>query len=200
MVLGLTGGIASGKTTVSNIFKKSGILIYDADVISKELTEKKEILEEIKKTFLEKNLIIDGKLNRNELKKIVFEDKQKLSLLNNIIHPQVIAEFENIRKDSKNKLVIFDIPLLFESHCEFLCDKILVIAANKETQIKRVMARDNISEILAKQIIENQMSLEEKIKRADFIVYNDDKTLEELQVEVKDLYEKLLKSLDKLEA
>jgi dephospho-CoA kinase len=199
MVLGLTGGIASGKTTVSNIFRKLNIPIYDADIISRELTEEKEVLEEIDKTFLVKDLVVDRKLNRSILKSIVFENKEKLSLLNKIIHPKVIKTLEKIREENDKKLIIFDIPLLYESNCDFLCDKILVIGAQVKTQIKRVKARDNMTDSMAKQIIDSQMPLEEKVKRADFTIWNEDKNLSELEEEVKDLHTKLLKSLEKLE-
>lgn len=175
MILGLTGGIACGKTTVSNYLKSKGFKIYDADIIAKEISEQKEVISEIvekigNKVLDEKN----QKINRQELKKIVFFDKKKLEILNNIIHPRVYKCFEKIRNENfkTDKIEVFDIPLLYESGMEKLCDKILLIVASPEIKKERIIKRDNISEELAEKIIKSQMSDEEKIKKADIIIEN----------------------------
>lgn len=200
MVLGLTGGIASGKTTVSNLFETIGIPVYDADVISKEIAQQKDVIERITKIFPKENLLEDGNLDRDKLKNLVFNNKEKLSLLNKIIHPMVIKKFQEIRETNKNKckennekqLIVFDIPLLFESKCEFLCDKVLVVGAHTDTQIKRVIVRDNISRALAEKIISNQMSLDEKVKRADYVIWNDEKSQAQLKEEIEAICKLLL--------
>ncbi|MGF6906748.1 dephospho-CoA kinase [Fusobacterium sp. PH5-44] len=192
MVLGLTGGIASGKTTVSDLFKTNGIPVYDADIISKEVTQRNDIIEKIINIFPQENLLKDKKLDRNKLKHLVFNNREKLYILNEIIHPEVIKKFQEIRENQKEQIIVFDIPLLLESGCEILCDKILVIGAHVDTQIKRVMLRDNISRELAEKIIASQMSLDEKIKRADYVIWNDDKSQIQLQEDVERICESLL--------
>ena len=157
MIIGLTGGIASGKSTASKYLDEQGFKIYDADKIAKEISESKETKEEILKIF--------GTVERAEIKKIVFEDKEKLKILNDIIHPRVLEYYKKIRKISDRKeKIIFDVPLLFESGIDKLCDKIIVVISNYEIQVQRIIERDKIDRSLAEKIISSQMSNEEKIE------------------------------------
>lgn len=187
MIIGLTGGIASGKTTVSAFLKAKGFLVLDADKIAKDISEQEEIKKEIVLNFGKE--VLDSSLNidRKKLKKIVFEDKKKLEKLNKIIHPRVYNFFEKIRKEKKieglEKIIVFDVPLLFESGIDKLCDKTLLICTGRELKIKRIIKRDNIDEILAQKIIDSQMSDEEKTKKADIVIENNGS--------IDELYEKI---------
>lgn len=191
MIVGLTGGIASGKSTVSNLFRKYGIEIVDADKVAKEVSEKKESIEKISNIFGKDILDSDGKIVREKLREKAFKNRELLQELNKIIHPQVMEYFK-IKKEenSKDEILIFDIPLLYETKMEYLCDKIIVVGVDVQKQIRRVVARDGSSEELAKKIIFNQMPLDEKIKKADIVIMNDG-TLDELEAKVMKIYREL---------
>ena len=191
MIIGLTGGIASGKSTVSKLFKEFGVEIVDADIVARKITEEKENVDRICEIFGSDILDKDGKISRQILRERAFKNKYLLQKLNNIIHPQVIEYFENIKREtSKEKIVIFDIPLLYEAKMEYLCDKIVVVGVDTTTQIARVIKRDGSSEEIAKNIISNQMPLEDKIQRADIVIINNG-TLEELKGKVLEVYKGL---------
>ena len=188
MIVGLTGGIASGKSTVSNFFKKLGLEVLDADGIVKEVSQKEDTIKKIVKVFGKNILDGNGKIIREKLRKEAFENRELLNKLNEIIHPQVIEIFVKKQKEtSEDSIVIFDIPLLYEAKMENLCDKIIVVYIKREQQIKRVIERDKNTRELAEKIIDAQMSLEEKSKRAD-IVINNNSTLEDLKNQVNMIY------------
>lgn len=191
MIVGLTGGIASGKSTVSGVLKELGIEIVDADLVAKSISEEKEVINEIVKIFGTDILAVDGKIIREKLREKAFKNRELLQKLNGIIHPKVIEYFENKReRNRKDEIVIFDIPLLYETKLEYLCDKIVVVGLEKEKQIERVMLRDGSSREIAEKIIDVQMSLEEKMKRADIIIMNDG-TLEELKNRVIEVFKNI---------
>lgn len=188
MIVGLTGGIASGKSTVSNFFKKLGLEVLDADEIVKEVSQKEDTIKKIVKVFGKNILDGSGKIIREKLRKEAFENRELLNKLNEIIHPQVIEIFVEKKKEtSEDSIVIFDIPLLYEAEMESLCDKIIVVYIKREQQIERVIERDKNTRELAEKIIDAQMSLEEKSKRAD-IVINNNSTLEDLKNQVNMIY------------
>lgn len=180
MIIGLTGGIASGKSTVSNFLKEKGFKIYDADIIAKEIMQKKEIIKSLIDIF-GGEVYNENTLNREYIKKIVFNNKEKLNELNNLVHYEVFNYYKEIKsKIKKGEKVIFDIPLLFETKMDTLCDMTIVVAIDLDKQIERVMKRDNIDKELAIKIINSQMALEDKIKRATIVIENNG-TLEELK-------------------
>lgn len=184
MIIGLTGGIASGKTTVSKILKTKGFLIYDADEIAREISKEEEVKKELISYFGEQILDKASNIDRKKLKDIVFKDKEKLEELNRIIHPRVYVFFKSIReRNDYKKTIVFDVPLLFESGIDKLCDKILLVLADRELKIKRIIKRDGISKELAEKIIGSQMSDDEKIKKADIIIENND-SIEDLKEQV----------------
>jgi len=188
MIVGLTGGIASGKSTVSRFFKELGLEVLDADKVVKEVSQKKDTVDRIAEVFGKDILDKEGNLIREKLREKAFEDKKLLKKLNGIIHPQVIEIFvEKKRETPEESIVIFDIPLLYEAEMENLCDKIIVVYVERELQIKRVIERDSNSRELAEKIIDAQMVLEEKAKRAD-IVINNNSTLEDLKNQVNMVY------------
>ncbi|WP_300357159.1 dephospho-CoA kinase [Fusobacterium sp.] len=191
MIIGLTGGIASGKSTVSKILKELGAIIVDADIKAKEISEREDVVAEAKNIF--GNDIIDnnGKIDRVKLKEIVFSNKEKLKELNNLIHPKVVNEFKKIKESSnKNDIIIFDVPLLFETGMDKMCEKIILVFVDKDTQIKRMIERDNIDKKLAEKIINSQMSLEEKLKKSQIHIENNG-TLEDLKKKAENIYREL---------
>ena len=185
-VIGLTGGIASGKSTVSNIFKNAGIPIIDADVVARKVVEKDSVgLMSLTKRFGNSILLNDGSLDRTQLGRKMFSDASVLKEVNDLLQPLIRTEIELQIQEAKkqnNPLLILDIPLLFE-HYENLCDDIIVVAVSVETQIQRLKNRNGLSKEEALKRIESQMSLEEKVKKAD-IVWTNEGSIEELEARV----------------
>lgn len=191
MIVGLTGGIASGKSTVSNIFRKFGLKIIDADKVAKEISQREDVEREIKNFFGPVIIKKDNQVDRAKLKEIVFSDEKKLKVLNSMIHPKIIFEFKKIKeKSDKNDIIIFDVPLLFEVGMDKLCDKIILVFINREEQVRRIQERDKISKELCEKIIDAQLNLEEKIAKADIIIDNNG-SLEELKIKVNNVYQEL---------
>ncbi len=169
MILGITGSFGSGKTIVSNIFKKYGFEVINADKLYHGIYNKNKALRnKIKREF--------GTLNRSQLKKIVFDNSAKLMKLDSITHPIIInsikKEIGKIKKNNKEARIIVDVPLLFEAKMQNMFDKIIVVKCDEKTQIKRLLKKKKYSEKEIKQIIESQMPLKEKVKKADFVVDN----------------------------
>ncbi|MGG0027244.1 dephospho-CoA kinase [Bacillus safensis subsp. osmophilus] len=176
LVIGLTGGIASGKSTVSQMIKEQGIRVVDADVIAKEAVAKgTPALQQIVQTFGEDVLLPNGELNRQQLGAIIFSDEEKRKQLNAIVHPEVRKEMLKQRDEGvaqQETFVVLDIPLLFESQLESLVDRIIVVYTTPELQLSRLMNRNDLSEEEALNRIHSQQSLEEKCKKADRVVEN----------------------------
>ena len=179
MIIGLTGGIASGKSTVSKYLAEKGFKVYDADKIAKDISEKKLVQEEIILTFGDKILEENRNIDRKKLKEIVFEDKEKLKQLNATIHPKVIDFYKELKEKNTDEIIFFDVPLLFESGIDKFCDKILVVISDYEIQLNRIVERDKIDRELASKIIKSQISNEERIKKADVVIENNS-SLEDL--------------------
>ncbi|HDX9576856.1 TPA: dephospho-CoA kinase [Bacillus pseudomycoides] len=187
VVIGLTGGIASGKSTVSKMFQGFHIPVIDADIIAREVVEPgKEAYNKLVEVFGQEVLEENGELNRPKLGSIVFRNEEKRLLLNNIVHPAVRKEM-NAQKDRYIKenvqAVVLDIPLLFESKLTSLVDQILLVYVDNETQITRLMDRNNFTEEEAKVRIASQMPLQEKIALADKVI-NNNGTVEETKVQL----------------
>lgn len=171
MVIGITGGIASGKSYVSNVIKEQGYVVIDADIVSKELSETgNAVFNAIIKAFGKEYLDENGNLNRKALGELVFNDEKSLKLLNEISHPLIIEEIKRRVNESNDELVFVDVPLLYESNMEHLFDKIICVYLPKAIQIERLMNRDKISYEYAIKKIESQMNLEQKKNMADFVI------------------------------
>lgn len=193
MIVGLTGGIASGKSTVSNYFREFGAEVLDADVVAKELSEKEENVAKIIEIFGDEILDENGNISRKKMRERAFLEKDKLKQLNELLHPQVIEVFKNKKENTKeDEIVIFDIPLLFEAGMENLCDTVIVVYISKRVQLERMMKRDRHGIDLAERIIESQMSMSDKIDKADIII-NNNCTLEDLKNNVNVVYYNLQK-------
>lgn len=170
-VIGLTGGIASGKTTVSDELKRLGAVVIDADVVSREAGETEEYKTALKNAFPE---AFDGdKLNRAKLREIAFSSPKNTKKLNAATHPIIIRELKNA-VDGEDGTIFLVVPLMFETGCDKLCDEVIVVSASEKTRIKRLMARNtDITEELAKKILSGQASEQERISKADRVIYND---------------------------
>ena len=195
MIIGLTGGIATGKSQSSKIFKELGCYIIDADKLSRTLTTKdSKCLKEIVETFGTDILNYNGTLNRKKLGQIVFNDKQAKMDLERIIHPHIIKKTNEIIAKKYNKTnIIVDAPLLFEVGLDRVCDKVIVIYARYHIQIARFMKRDNLSKEDAIKRIALQMPIEDKMRLADITIDNSG-TLIDLKKNIKFIYRMLIKN------
>lgn len=175
-VIGLTGGIASGKTIVAKWFEELDIILLDSDKIYKQLLKTNEILyNKIAEHFGNKFIMDNGELNLNELGKYVFTHHEELEALNRITHPFVLQILEEkilyYQKHNKD-LIVLDIPLLYEAKLEYMCDEIICVFVDYETQIKRLQKRDNIDRDYVIKKISAQMSLKKKAELADYVIDN----------------------------
>jgi len=187
MIIGLTGGSGTGKSTAGSFFKDRGFLVIDADKVSRKVCSKGEkCLLEIKDSFGENILDSEGNLKRQVLGDIVFNDKAKLNLLNKITHKYIIEEICNIVSQNKCKNIVLDAPLLFETDLHKMCDINICILSNKENRINRIMLRDGISKEQAFRRIESQKDDEYYISRSDYAIYND-LGVSELEGSLKDI-------------
>ena len=192
MILGLTGGIGTGKSTVVNMLKEKGIPVVDTDLISREVIEYPEIIEKIKLEISNEVFDFNNKLDRKKMSEIVFENQEKLKKLNKIMHPEILKkmwdEVEELKKN--HKIIVVDVPLLFEINMEKEVDKILLIYASKEIQLKRIMERDGRTREEAVKIISSQMPLYKKREKSDYIIQNND-SLEKLEKNLDKIVQKL---------
>ncbi|MCK9470944.1 MAG: dephospho-CoA kinase [Bacilli bacterium] len=174
MVIGITGSIASGKSTVTRYLREQGYQIIDSDEIVHKLYEEDNVIKKIASSF-SSEILENGKVDRKKLGQIIFNNKDKRLILNSIIHPLVIKKIKEKTSSYKGKLenIIFvDIPLLYEENLEHLVDKVIVIYLNQTKQIKRLMARDSIDEEYAIKKIKASMNLEVKKAKADYVIDN----------------------------
>jgi dephospho-CoA kinase len=175
--VGITGGIGSGKTTVCQIFEKLGVPVYYADQRAKELMEDDALLRtEIKQEFGDEVYDADGKLNRKLLAEIVFSNEEKLVKLNGMVHPAVFRDnqsWNEILAKRGYTYVLKEAALLVETGSYRMLDKLIVVSAPEEDRIRRVMARDDSTEQQVRGRIRAQMPEEQKVKYADYIIYND---------------------------
>ena len=187
--IGLTGGIASGKTTVCDLFKELSVEIIDADVISHELSKKGgAAFEEIVEAFGDQIIGDDGELDRKKLRSIVFNDNTKKKMLERIIHPKVLLSINEKIKASQSDYLIISVPLMIETGMNAMMDRVLLIDCNVETQIERIIQRDQTSREEAIKIIESQASIESKRELSDDrIINNNETSIEELTLKVKEL-------------
>lgn len=172
-VIGLTGGIACGKSTVARYLRTLGVPVLDADAISHELTaEGGEALPQIRAAFGDD--VFDGeRLNRRALGQRVFGHPEQLEKLNAILHPLVIGRMQRLTEESGAAVLLWDVPLLFETGMDRLCDETWCVTVKRGTQIRRIHRRDQLPAREAEARIDAQMPLEEKARRADHVIQND---------------------------
>ena len=196
VVIGLTGGIGTGKSTVSQILKEKKFPVIDLDIISHEVIKFPKVVEKIVENFgkevLEYNNTGNWIVSREKLGRVIFGDREKRLILNSVMHPEILRIMrEKILECKKeNKIIFVEIQLLFEVQWEKEFDYILLVSAEKETQIKRILARDKRSEEEALSIINSQMPLDEKKKRSDYVIENDG-NIQDLEKKVDDFLKKI---------
>ena len=192
MIVGLTGGIGTGKSTVSRKLRERGYPVIDLDVISREVIEYPEVIDELVRNFgneiLENQNNTSGKksISRNKLRQTVFKEEKKVSVLNSIMHPPIVEEMrkqiEKLRKSYKT--VFVEVQLLFEAKLEKEFDIIVLVYADKKTQLERVLKRDGRKEEEVQQIINAQMDMTEKRRLSNYIIENNgDSEMLDLEIE-----------------
>lgn len=192
-IIGLTGGIGSGKTTVAKMFQDLGVPIYIADLEARKITNQPSTLQLIQQQF-GNNMVENEQLNRAALAKLVFNNPEKLNQLNAIIHPLVAKDFKNwVKKNENEKMVLKETAILFETNSHLNCDYVITVTAPIEMKIKRVEARDQVSEEEIRSRIANQWSDEKRIKLSDFVIENND--LNATLQQVKNIYSEIAKNL-----
>lgn len=178
LIVGLTGGIVSGKTTVAKIFKRLGAKIIDLDEIAREIVNpQQKAWKKIVQNFGVEILKDNQEINRKKLAKIVFSNQEKLNLLNQITHPVIIEVMKKqlnqiSNQASEDVICIIDAPLLFEAHIENMMDKIIVVYINEKEQMSRLLKREGLSKDDAIKRIRAQIPIEEKVHLADYVIDN----------------------------
>ena len=171
-IIGLTGGIGSGKTLIANYIKSLGIPVYIADDEAKKIMDTDEVIQAISSTFGEE-IIENNKVNREKLSKLVFDNPEKLQKLNSIIHPLVKKHFDSWLKDHANFPFVFkEAAILFESGSYKYCDSVIAITSPIETRIQRVLERDKTSRESILKRMQNQWTDEQRIAKSDFVINN----------------------------
>jgi len=196
LLLGITGGIATGKTTVVDMFAQLGAAVIDFDILARLVVEPdKPAWKEIVSYFGEQVLMENRALDRKKLSQIVFQDRQKRKKLESFIHPRTLEEFVNqvndITQKSPSAIILADVPLLIEVNWQYLFHKIVVVSVSPEKQIERLTKRDNISPEEAHNILKAQLPIDKKAGYADFVIDNGD-SLQETRAQVEKLWQELL--------
>ena len=196
-VLGITGGIGSGKTAVTDIFSELNIDVIDADIASRKAVEKgSSSLKEIEDHFGSEIILNDGNLDRQKLREAIFDKEEEKDWLEKLLHPQILKIINSELAESRTSYTILVSPLLFETGQYKLCSRTLLVDVEEKLQIARASKRDNVSEEQIKSIIEAQMPRSEKITLANDIVTNNG-TLEDLRKEIISLHNNYLKLSNK---
>lgn len=199
-IIGLTGGIATGKSQVSSILSELGAMVIDADIVAREVVQKGlPAWQQLKDTFGEEYFLSNGELNRRKLGQLVFSHPDELAKLNSITHPAIKAKIEDRINDLKvqgyNGIVVVDAALLLEAGWETMVDQVWVVDAPMEKRIERIMKRDNLTRDQALSRINSQMSQQERIAKADKIIYNNS-NIDSLKEQVLRIWHETLKEID----
>lgn len=181
-IVGLTGGIASGKSTVAKILEKNGLLIIDADQLIKRIYQRPDVLEKIK--IIDPSFVTKDGPDFGKIRKWAFKNPENRQFLESVLYPYLPSEFiQVVRENKDSKFVIYDVPLLFEKSLHPLVDFIVCVYIPQELQIKRLTQRDRISEKEARAILDHQLDLEQKVARSDYSITNDS-SIENLEKEI----------------
>jgi len=194
MILGVTGGIATGKSTVAHAFEELGAPVVSADEIARDVVRPGPVLDRLVKHFGSQILDTDGTLNRQALGEIIFPTPEARSVLNSIVHPAIAAEVERRLAELtglRRPLIVYESPLLFEAGAEKRVDAVLVVVVAPDIQLERLMARDGRGEADARSRIAAQFPLAEKVARADYLIDNSG-SIEETLTQVNSLFHHLL--------
>jgi dephospho-CoA kinase len=195
IVLGITGGIGSGKTTVCDMFSSIGVPVYNADIEAKKIMESSEdVKSKICLKFGDK-AYVGGNLNKNFISEKIFKDKSLLKEINNIVHPEVYLHFTEWQSSQKSLYVVKEVAILFELKTENQFNFILTVTSPEETRIQRIIKRDGKSKELVRSIIDNQLKDSEKIIKSDFLIVNI--CMEKTLKNVYDIHEKIINYIAK---
>ena len=195
-VLGVTGGIGSGKSAATDIFSSLGVKVVDADILSRVPVQKGEAgLVEIEKRYGKKILLSSGELNRKKLREIIFEKEEEKIWLENLLHPLIADLISHELKSSTSIYTILASPLLFETKQSNHCNETLVIDVSEETQVLRTKTRDEVSEEQVRTIILSQINRSERLRLANHIIENEG-SLDDLAKAVKELHQKLIAQIE----
>ncbi len=190
MIIGVTGGIGAGKSTVSKEFEKLGAFVIDADEISRKQSKKgEECYFEIVETFGREILLETGEINRKFLAKIVFSDEKQLEILNKITHKFVKKDIKRLISQNSDKIIVLDVPLLFSPDFDVKCDVTVAVTADLELKKQRVQSRSNMTEEEFFSRVKNQLSDADLRERTTYEIVNND--LSEMQKQVKEIFDKI---------
>jgi len=190
LIIGLTGGIASGKTTVANLFEQYGIDIIDADIVARDVVAPGTLaLAEITQYFGQTIIATDGSLDRAQLRQLIFSNGEHKTWLNNLLHPLIRQKIATDLTNASSPYCLLVAPLLIENSMQSMVDLVLVVDSAEQTQLQRTMVRDNSSEQQVKAIMAAQASRNDRLTCADDIVTNNG-SLELLSQDVKKLHDK----------
>ena len=172
IIIGLTGQSGAGKSTVSCLFERDGFYIINADKVSRKVTSTPEVLSLLKENFGDSIILETGGLNRRALANIVFTNKEKLELLNSLLFPIITKEIEKMIDETDKEFVLLDVPQLFESGADKICDKIISVIAPRDMLIERAVERDDISYEEAENRLKSQYSQQFFIDNSNYIIEN----------------------------
>lgn len=193
IIVGLTGGIGSGKTTVANLFLELGIPVYIADEEAKKMMHTSKIIKRKLIKLFGEEAYVDNSLNKPYIANIIFNDKHYLQKMNAIIHPKVAKHFNTWVLKQNTPYVIKEVAILFENNGHKFCDQIITVVAPKATRLERVLKRDKTSKEKVEAIMKNQWSDAQKIERSNFVIHN--KSLDETKAQVLKIHEQILHSV-----
>jgi dephospho-CoA kinase len=192
MIIGLTGGIGSGKTAVSDLFQGLGITIVDADLASRVVVEKgREELNTIADHFGKDVLTSNGELDRAKLREVIFKSEEEKTWLESLLHPAIASQIQKELDSSMSPYTVLVSPLLLETDQKNFCSTVLVVDVPVEIQIQRTSKRDNVSEEQIESIIASQIDRDSRLEQADEVILNDG-SIEDLESKVQELHEKFL--------
>ncbi|KGQ47670.1 dephospho-CoA kinase [Gallibacterium anatis 10672-6] len=197
-VVGLTGGIGCGKSTIADLFTELNVPIIDADIVARQVVEKgSPLLVKIAEHFGSEILTAEGALDRSALRQKVFNDETQKQWLNRLLHPAIREEMLRQLQQQTAPYVLWVVPLLLENHLQHYCDRILVVDVSEETQLQRASRRDQNSAALIRKIMQSQVSRQQRLAEADDVISNEQpltpENLQTLKNEVQQLHQKYLR-------
>ena len=196
LIIGLTGGIGSGKSVASDKFKSLGITIVDADVASRTVVEPgKPALKEIEDHFGSGIITAEGKLDRNNLREIIATDPEERKWLESVTHPKIGEQITKEISESTSVYTLFVAPLLLETNSQEMCSRVVVVDVPKDVQIRRTAKRDKVSPNQVEQMVAAQMEREKRLEKADDVLLNSG-TIEDLEKQVEELHKKYMQMVE----
>ena len=196
LIIGLTGGIGSGKSVASDKFKSLGITIVDADVASRTVVEPgKPALKEIEDHFGSGIITAEGKLDRNKLREIIATDPEERKWLESVLHPKIGEQITKEISESTSVYTLFVAPLLLETNSQEMCSRVVVVDVPKDVQIRRTAKRDKVSPNQVEQMVAAQMEREKRLEKADDVLLNSG-TIEDLEKQVEELHKKYIQMVE----